>query len=147
MFPSRSDKSATISLIEYDSGSDNDDLGSIAVNSNAFDKVTPGEDYQLVDAIVLAPRAEDGSIYYVTYRVERNKGETADVVNYMLCGTNACMACPNASCNVSYSGKLDRDKDKGDLKKCPAGFEHQSWKKYPQTWPAADVYLQACKLS
>lgn len=139
------DKTATISLIEYDSGSDNDDLGSITVHSNAFDIVTPGKDYRVEDAIVLAPREEDGSVYYVTYHVERNKGQKANVVEYMLCGTNACMACPNATCNVSYSGKLDRDKDKEDLKKCPAGFDHQSWKKYPQTWPAADVYLQACK--
>jgi hypothetical protein len=135
------DGKATIQLIEWDSDSDNDDLGHIDINANAYN----GEPYRIEDAIVSAPLEEDGSVYYVTYRVEPNKGNNQKVVKYMLCGTNDCMSCPKSSCKVSYSGKLDRDKDKGDLKKCPSGFKTNGYRKFDQIWPAADVYLRKCE--
>ena len=93
------EQGATIQLIEYDSGSDNDDLGSIEVRSYAFDSVKLGQDYTVTDAIVVAPRAEDGSVYLVTYSVRRNLGSAEDVTKYVLCGTNQCDACARDNCN------------------------------------------------
>eukprot|EP00929_Paragymnodinium_shiwhaense_P040283 TRINITY_DN2104_c0_g1_i2.p1 TRINITY_DN2104_c0_g1~~TRINITY_DN2104_c0_g1_i2.p1 ORF type:complete len:313 (+),score=35.23 TRINITY_DN2104_c0_g1_i2:73-1011(+) len=128
--------SGRISLIEYDSGSDNDDLGSV--------DVLGGADYRVPDAIVYAPRSEDGSIYYVTYRVEANKGLARDLVDYMLCGTNQCIECARVACHNQDYSQLDRDKDKSDLKTCPGGFKHMKYIKYPQHI-VADVYLRVCQ--
>ncbi|MBE9030013.1 hypothetical protein IQ266_09765, partial [filamentous cyanobacterium LEGE 11480] len=54
----------------------------------------------------------------------------------LLCGTRKC--------KTSRSG-LDRDKDKSDLRRCPSGYASKGYKKYPQAWPAADVYLRICR--
>jgi len=132
------DGAARIQLIEYDSGSDNDDLGSIDVNTD----VEPGKDYRIVDAVALSK--EEGDLYYVTYRVERNdkgKGEA----KYQLCGTAACKICKDDPCCKTTSNQgLDRDGDKPDLKSCPPGFTDKGWKTWDLAWPAEDVYLRIC---
>lgn len=140
-------KSVTISLIEYDTGTNNDDLGDITVNSDAFDKVKKGVSYRVEEAIVLGPRAKDGSLYYVTYHIERGKGYSNKVVKYLLCGMNECMECADSTCNIKYSGNLIGNKDKSKLRQCYSDFKHLRWKKHKQLWPAADVYLQVCKIA
>lgn len=128
---------ARISLLEYDSGSDNDDLGSLDIQG--------GSDRAQDEVIVLAPRDEDGSIYYISYKVEAGKGDPKDIAGYVLCGTNQCDACQNEDCvNQDYSN-IDRDKDKPDLKACPQGMVTSRYQHYPQWWPAADVYARVCK--
>lgn len=123
--------SARISLIEYDSGSDNDDLGSVTI---------PGGTSYSSKAFILAPRKEDGSIYVVTYKVEAGKGNPNEIVQNIRCGTNACL-----DARVDYVGKLDRDKDHADLKSCPPGFQSVDFEKFPQKI-VADVYLRKCHL-
>jgi len=129
--------SARISIIEYDWGSDNDDLGGL--------DVTGGWTHHNDRAVIRARHAEDGSIYFVSYSVQAGKGDPNAVVWWMMCGTNQCKACKSPKCWRDSKGSLDRDKDKGDLKRCPPGFRHHSWKKYDQIWPAADVYLNVCQ--
>lgn len=41
--------------------------------------------------------------------------------------------------------RLDRDKDKSDLKQCPSGYYNHGYMKYTQLI-VADVYLRKCKL-
>lgn len=53
---------AQLQLIEWDGGSDNDNLGRLTIIG--------GRDYTANDIVVLAPAKEDGSIYLVSYRVE-----------------------------------------------------------------------------
>lgn len=118
-----------ISLFEYDSGSDNDPLGNLIVQG--------GSDVTVQDAIVLAPREEDGSVYFVSYKVEKGKGVEADVVMTTLCGT------VDSGCGINQPD-LDRDKDVSDLVPCPERFREAGLVKYPQIWPAADVYLRRC---
>ena len=137
------EQGARIQLIEYDSGSDNDDLGYIDVRSDAFDKVWPGGDYPITDAVVVAPAGEDGSVYWVSYRVNRNIGTAADVTNYILCGTNQCTACVRDNCEGQDYSQLDRDGDLEDLKSCPFPLETKSFTKYPQFY-VDDVYLRVC---
>jgi hypothetical protein len=94
-------QSATIQLIEHDSGSNHDDLGEVVVHSNAFDNVVEGKkSYTMTDVIINAPHAEDGSIYYISYRVDRREGNYKDVVKYQSCGTKHCLACKDKNCNV-----------------------------------------------
>ena len=140
-------KSVTISLIEYDTGTNNDVLGHITVNSDAFNQVKKGISYRVKDAIVLGPKAKDGSLYYVTYRIERGTGYASKVVKYLLCGMNACMECSDSACKIKYSGNLIGNKDKGKLRQCLSGFKYLRWKKHKQLWPAADVYLKVCKIA
>lgn len=128
--------SARISLIEYDSGSDNDDLGGL--------KVTGGRDYVVTDAVVLAPLEEDGSIYYVTYKVEANRGNPQAIVQSILCGTNQCDECFNPDCSGQPYGELDRDGDLEDLKSCPDAFKTTNYIEYPQ-FLVDDVYLRVCQ--
>jgi hypothetical protein len=137
------EQGASIQLIEYDSGSDNDDLGSIIVHHDAFDQAMPGQNYTVNEAIVLAPREEDGSVYYVTYSVLRNAGTPADVTDYMLCGTNQCDACVNDNCVGQSYSQLDRDGDLPDLKSCPPFLVTTSYQKFPQ-FIVDDVYLRVC---
>merc|ERR1711971_313934 len=94
---------ARIALVEYDSGSDNDDLGHLDVQG--------GMSYSVDQAFILAPNAEDGSVYLVSYRVKAGEGNPADVVGFMLCGTNQCEACINPRCVHQPYDNLDRDKD------------------------------------
>eukprot|EP00930_Biecheleria_cincta_P086582 TRINITY_DN7584_c0_g1_i1.p2 TRINITY_DN7584_c0_g1~~TRINITY_DN7584_c0_g1_i1.p2 ORF type:complete len:382 (-),score=78.06 TRINITY_DN7584_c0_g1_i1:290-1435(-) len=127
---------ARISLIEVDSGSDNDDLGSLDVFG--------GASYAVDEAIVPAPADEDGSIYYLNYEVQNGMGDPASIVNYMLCGTNQCAACSKSNCEGQGYDDLDRDGDKEDLKHCPPGFTTSKFEKYEQII-VADVYLRVCK--
>lgn len=127
---------ARIALIEYDWGSDNDDIGHL--------DVAGGMDASIDQAFILAPHEEDGSIYLVSYKVHKGKGDPKSVVGYMLCGTNQCDACFNPGCKDQPYDNLDRDKDHEDLKLCPPGMSHHSYKRYPQWWPFADVYLRVC---
>merc|ERR1719469_599054 len=122
---------ARISLLEYDHGSDNDDLGSLDVEG--------GMDANVPQAVIQAPREEDGSVYHVSFQIQKGKGNPNDVVGYMLCGTNQCDSCMYENCNHQSYGNLDRDKDHGDLKACPRGMRTTRYIKYPQWWPASDV--------
>lgn len=153
--------SAYLQLIEYDSGSDNDDLGSININSHISYHPGKGieplkgsaslgdtiDQYRVENALVLAPRDEDGSIYYVTYKVypdPEGLKNAEKVNNYMLCGTNDCLSCPDSSCSGRpWQHKLDRDGDRGDLKHCPDGYYTYKFNKYDQ-FLVDDVYLRGC---
>ena len=134
------EQGARIQLIEYDFGSDNDDLGTIEIS----DKYRPGENYTVRDAIVLAPDSEDGSLYFVDYTVTRGAGDASSVTKYMLCGTNQCDACSNDNCVSQDYSSLDRDGDLEDLLDCPYPFETSSYIEYQQIL-FDDVYLRVCK--
>ena len=56
----------------------------------------------------------------------------------LICGTKFCKPCCNRD-------GLDRDKDKGDLKSCPDGYNHDYYKEYNMIWPIPDVYLRVCR--
>jgi len=129
---------ARIQFIEFDSGSDNDNLGSIDVNPD----VSPGKDYRVDDAVLL--NKDEGDLYYVTYRIERNnKGK--DKAKWIMCGTAACKFCADDPCCEKTTNKgLDRDGDYGDLRSCPPGFSDKGWKTYDLKPPAVDVYLRIC---
>jgi len=133
-------RACRIQFIEYDTGSDNDDLGSILVNSDAWDKISPGKGYKVVDAIVFSE--EEGDIYYITYRVERDN--IKQKANWILCGTKTCKKCSEEMCKSTSNKELDRDGDKEDLKKCPYPMIDKGFKEYPQFWPFDDVYLRIC---
>ena len=132
-----------ISLIEYDSGSDNDDLGNREIDSS---RMKANEVKRWENIIITAPADEDGSVYYVTARVDAGKGNPSSVPQWVKCGTAQCVACPKAQCAERDHSELDRDGDKKDLKKCPPGYTHFSYQKYPQIWPFEDVYLRICRI-
>lgn len=127
---------ARMRLIEWDGGSDNDDLGSIMILG--------GRDYVGNDVVVLAPDDEDGSIYVVSYRVETGRGDPAAVATSMLCGTNQCDECIRPDCAGQPYGELDRDGDKPDLLRCPPHFNEAGFITYPQ-FMVEDVYLRVCR--
>jgi hypothetical protein len=139
------ERGARISLIEWDSRSDNDDLGSIDINSDWYDLIDNGANYGEQDVVVKAPLEEDGSVYLVSFHVTRNAGIESDVVRGMVCGTNQCNACINESCHGNYISDLDRDGDKEDLLSCPSPFETSAWRKFEQ-FIVDDVYLKECRL-
>lgn len=135
------DKGCEIQLIEWDSWSDDDDMGSIRVNSDANDKTAKGKNYRVEAALMMS--VEEGSVYLVTYRVE--KVSSPKVSKWALCGTNACKDCPKSNCDGTNNDGLDRDGDKEDLRACPYPMVTSGWKEYPQYWPFDDVYLRICK--
>merc|ERR1712002_181402 len=63
---------------------------------------------------------------------------------WMLCGTDHCKPCIHPYCPYTSNSGLNRDGDKEDLVECPSGFIHKGYRKYPQFWPAEDVYLRFC---
>ena len=82
--------------------------------------------------------------------------------SWMICGTNKCEGCdvwqlshvPSECSTADWARRkgLDRDKDKGDLRRCPEGFHgsddsnfQERFIHFPQWWPAADVYLRKCR--
>merc|ERR1719210_1742124 len=88
------DGKCRIQFIEYDSGSDNDNLGFIDIE----DDVSPGKDYRVEEAILFSD--EEGDLYKVTYRVERNdRGRDAQ---FLLCGVAQCKACTSDCCDPDY---------------------------------------------
>jgi hypothetical protein len=128
----------TLQLIEWDH-SDWDNLGVLTILG--------GRSYSAEDVVVLAPDAEDGSIYLVSYRVEAGQGDPEAVVDSMLCGTNQCDECYQLSCvGQPYDGSasLDRDGDKPDLLRCPPQFDQAGFNHYPQ-YVVEDVYLRICR--
>ncbi|MEK7316427.1 MAG: VCBS repeat-containing protein [Candidatus Eisenbacteria bacterium] len=127
-----------IDLIEYDLGTDNDDLGGI--------EVIGGEDYRIQDRIVMAPDPADGSVYYITYSVKKGAGDQSAITQWILCGTNQCVACGKANCASQDYSQVDRDKNRNDLKACPGGYRTVRYELYDQIWPAADVYCRVCGL-
>jgi len=127
---------AQIQLIEWDGGSDNDNLGVLTVLG--------GRSYTGTDIVVLAPAAEDGSIYLISYRVGEGRGNAQAVVKSMLCGTNQCDECKNLDCSNQPYSELDRDGDKPDLLRCPPHFNEAGFIKYPQ-FLVDDVYLRICR--
>lgn len=126
---------ASITLWEYDWGSGDDNLGTITVNPAAF----PAGNFAQDDVIVVSKEHE--SIYLVSYKVERN----VQNAQWLLCGTGNCKPCAEARCRAQSISGLDRDKDKPDLKRCPSTHNHHEYRKYPQSWPFADVYLRICQ--
>lgn len=127
---------ARVGLLEYDWGSDHDYMGHV--------DVAGGKTEEFEEAIVF--ESEESGFYLVTYRVDAGKGDAKDVVGWTICGTNTvCDACRTERCEGHDISNLDRDKDFHDLARCPPNFEHSFYKRYPQWWPAADVYLNVCK--
>jgi len=132
-----------ISLIEYDSGSDNDDLGNVTIDSSWL---KANDVHQWKQLIVLAPSSEDGSVYYITAKVDAGKGNPNSVPQWVKCGTAQCVACPQAQCAERDHSELDRDGDEEDLKDCPPGYTHFAYQKYPQ-FLVEDVYLRICRIN
>ncbi|WP_300441597.1 hypothetical protein [uncultured Mameliella sp.] len=124
-----------LQLIEYDDGSDNDNLGVLVILG--------GRSYSAQDIVVVAPASEDGSIYLVSYKVEAGRGNPDAVAKSMLCGTNQCDICYRLDCANQPYGELDRDGDKPDLLRCPPHFDENGFNKYPQ-FIVDDVYLRKC---
>ena len=60
-----------------------------------------------------------------------------------MCGTNRCRSCNWDPDNCHRS--LDRDKDRGDLRKCPYGYLDEGYRRYPQWWFIPDVYTRVCR--
>jgi hypothetical protein len=127
---------AQFQLIEWDGGSDNDNLGVLTILG--------GRSYSATDIVVLAPDDEDGSIYLVSYRVDAGLGNPQAVVKSMLCGTNQCDECTRIDCANQPYGELDRDGDKPDLLRCPPHFNEAGFNHYPQVI-VEDVYLRICR--
>ena len=123
--------------IEWDGGSDNDNLGILTILG--------GRSYSVTDIVVAAPAAEDGSIYLVSYRVEAGRGNPAAVTKSMMCGTNQCEICNRLDCQHQGRGGMDRDGDKPDLLRCPPHFNEAGFREFDMTWPAEDVYLRICR--
>ena len=109
-----------------DSGSDNDDLGNVTIDSSGTKET---ESHQWKQLIVVAPSSsEDGSVYYVTAKVDARKGDPNSVPQWVKCGTAQCVECSKAQCTErDDSSELDRDGDKGNLKICPLGYKHHSF--------------------
>jgi len=126
---------ATIQLVDYDVGSDNDDLG--------FLKIDAGRNPHKGDELIIYGAAED-TIYLLSYTIDEGKGNEQDIPKYLQCGTVECRPCEGASCRDHSS--LDRDGDTEDLKACPGSYVHDRFEKFPQWWPFSDVYLRICKL-
>lgn len=134
-------RGAEIQLLEHDWPTENDDLGSVYVSSDAFDKVAPGENYRVNQAVVLGSE-EEGSLYLVTYRVERD--EQVIVGRWILCGTNQCKECRWSMCQGADEEDVDRDKDKSDLRPCPFPMVHRGYKTFSMLWPVPDLYCRIC---
>ena len=128
---------AQFQLIEWDGGSDNDNLGVLTILG--------GRSYTANEIVILAPDDEDGSIYLVSYRVDAEQGNPPAVVNSMLCGTNQCDECYRLDCAGQPYSELDRDGDKPDLLRCPPHFDETGFIEYDQIWHAEDVYLRICR--
>ncbi|MDJ0631204.1 MAG: hypothetical protein QNJ44_23310 [Rhodobacter sp.] len=127
----------TIQLIEWDGGSDNDNLGLLTVLG--------GRSYSGNDIVVVAPDSEDGSVYLISYRVDAGAGNPQAVTPSMMCGTNQCEICWNLDCSGQGRGGMDRDGDKPDLLRCPPQFDEAGFREFDMTWPAEDVYLRICR--
>ena len=137
------DRGVRVRFIEHDSGSDNDDLGVFEFNSDEQLNLDPYAVFRGT-AIVLAPNPEDGSVYLMKWRVERNRGDSSKVVKNMICGTNQCNACFNNACIGQKISDLDRDGDLPDLLACPFPLKVTGFQRFDQIWPFDDVYLRVC---
>ena len=126
----------TIQLIEWDGGSDNDNLGMLTVLG--------GRSYSATDIVVVAPDDEDGSIYAVSYRVDAGADNPQAVTPSMMCGTNQCEICRQLDCQNQDRGGMDRDGDKPDLIRCPPQFDEAGFRRFPQAI-VEDVYLRICR--
>lgn len=126
---------AQLQLIEWDGGSDNDNLGIWVILG--------GRSYSAEDVVIIAPDAEDGSIYLLSYRVDAGGGNPREVPRSMLCGTNQCNECARLDCAGQPYGDLDRDGDQPDLIRCPAHFTAAGFIEYPQVFE--NVFLRICR--
>jgi hypothetical protein len=147
----RRDYGAIIQLMEKDVGAGNDDdLGAIRVTTwtdMTFTKSGDCVEKMGNTYLVLAPEREDGSVYRVDVSIKEDVGNFDDLVEEQVCGTKTCVAVPNDGYYKDINlDRVDRDKDKSDLKKCPSGYYTFDYPKYDQIWPAADVYLRRCKI-
>jgi len=134
------DRGARIQLVEYDSGSDDDDLGHIDVRVEGTENQA-GQSYTVREAVVFSE--EEGSVYLVTYKVDVGAGDTSRG-QWQMCGTARCRACSTNECGSDSSSGLDRDGDTEDLKSCPFPLRHKRYRTWPQTWPFEDVHLRVC---
>jgi len=67
------------------------------------------------------------------------------VGSWAFCGTEHCKSCDQPWCKGTTNAGLDRDGDwDEDLRECPRPMIRRGYKKYPQVWPFADVYLRMC---
>jgi hypothetical protein len=80
---------ARLRLIDRDD-SDNENLGDLIILG--------GRNYSASEIIVTAPDPDDGSIYAISYTVQKGMGDPRRVVASMLCGTNQCDDCRRLDC-------------------------------------------------
>merc|ERR1712198_479170 len=73
-----------------------------------------------------------------------SKACKAPMCQWVLCGTKNCKKCTEPKCTKTPDIDLDRKKTKEELHPCPKGFKHDSFKKFPKTWPFSDKYLRIC---
>ena len=130
------DVGCTIQFVEHDWGSAHDSLGSIVINTKPYQ----GKDFKVKGAILMS--LKEGSIYYVDYRVERNKGSEVDD-HWQLCGTSICKRCTKRWCVDSSNSGVDGDTNKNDLIDCPFPSVLRGWKKLDLWW-RRDKYLNIC---
>ena len=89
----------TIQFIEHDRVGAHDNLGTIVINTAPYDKKNPGKDFRVDNAILMS--FIERSIYFVDYRVERNKGlEVGE--QWQVCGTDMCRRCAERWCAGSH---------------------------------------------
>ena len=89
----------TMQFIKHGLSSSHVSLGSIVINTAPYDKKNPGKDFRVDNAILMS--FIEGSIYYVDYRVERNKGlEVGE--QWQVCGIDMCRRCAERWCAGSH---------------------------------------------
>ncbi len=124
--------SATIQLIEYDSGSGNDNLGEVAL----FDETDvpgvlgsddPADPAGLINTDTLTlfsntiePGEDDeGAIYDVTYTVEPGMGVLSEIPERLLCDFNECRDAREPVPSYQWA-------DYDGLKDCPTGYDYNN---------------------
>jgi hypothetical protein len=125
---------AWVQLVEYDSESDNDNLGSFVVKGTETKTTT----------VRVFGNDEEGSEYLVTYVVTKNAGSISNVPEWMMCGTNQCDTCAVSDCSGHDYSQLDRDGDIEDLLQCPASYTQTRIQKYEQVI-VDNVFLRVCQ--
>jgi len=110
---------STVQILEYDSASDNDDLGSLEI----FDESMLSEPVEPLNedtVFVIATNDEDDSVYKVSYKLEPNVGNLDDVPERIICGRDECVDAREPlpktfAISELYNGLSPMD--------CPAGYD------------------------
>lgn len=110
---------ADVQLIEYDSGSDNDDLGSFwAKDETLLDgAIEPFNE----DTVTIQSNAEDGSVYNVTYKLEPGLGQLADIPERIICSYGECVDTREPIPRVFDADPFDIFSDDSAIT-CPKGY-------------------------